>query len=92
VGDGIYFDNFENGSVTGSNYRTAYRGEVLYLRLQRTGNAYSGYFSETGEQWTKIGEHVRDFSQVRVGLIAAQAPTPIPALFDYFAVNALSPN
>ena len=92
VGDGIYFDNFENGSVTGSNYRTAYRGEVLYLRLQRTGNAYSGYFSENGEQWTKIGEHVRDFSQARVGLIAAQAPTPIPALFDYFTVNALSPN
>ena len=92
VGDGIYFDNFENGSVMGSNYRTAYRGEVVYLRLQRTGNAYSGYFSENGEQWTKVGEHVRDFSQVRVGLIAAQAPTPIPALFDYFTANALGPN
>jgi len=92
VGDGIYFDNYENGSITGSNYRTSYRGEVLYLRLQRTGNVYSGYFSENGEQWTKIGEHVRDFSQVRVGLIAAQAPTPIPALFDYFTVNALGPN
>ena len=92
VGDGIYFDNFANGSITGSNYRTAYRGEVLYLRLQRTGNAYSGYFSENGEQWTKIGEHVRDFSQVRVGLIAAQAPTPIPALFDYFTVDALGAN
>jgi serine/threonine protein kinase len=92
VGDGIYFDNYENGSITGSNYRTAYQGEVLYLRLQRSGNVYSGFFSENGEQWTKLGEHVRDFSQPRVGLIAAQAPTEIAALFDYFTIGATGSN
>jgi basic membrane protein A len=90
VGDGLYLDNFENGSVVGSNFRTEYHGPVAYLRLQRVGNTYSGYFSENGEQWIKIGEHIRAFSQIRVGLIAAQAPVAIPAVFDYFTLNVVN--
>ena len=90
IGDGVYMDNIENGSFVGSNYQTPFRGTVIYLRLQRAGNTYSGYVSEDGEQWTKTGEHVRDFSQIRVGLMAAQAPTEIPAVFDYFTINATS--
>lgn len=90
VGDGVYLDNIENGSFVGSNYQTPFSGTVIYLRLQRAGNTYSGYYSEDGEQWIKTGEHVRDFSQVRVGLMAAQAPTEIPAVFDYFTQTAPS--
>jgi branched-chain amino acid transport system substrate-binding protein len=90
VGSGIYFDNIENGSFVGSNYQTAFDGELIYLRLQRRGNTYSGYYSEDGEQWIKTGEHVRDFSQMRIGLLAAQAPTEITAEFDYFAMNSPS--
>ena len=88
VGDGLYLDDIENGSIVGSNYRTAYSGPIVFLRLQRTGNTYSGYYSQDGEQWVKLGEHTRDFSQVRVGLIAAQAPVEIAAVFDYFAMQA----
>jgi basic membrane protein A len=91
VGDGLYFDNFEDGSLVGSNYQTEYHSPVIYLRLQRLGNTYSGYFSADGQQWTKIGEHSRDFSQIRVGLIAAQAPVGIPAVFDYFTLNVVNP-
>ena len=87
LGDGVYFDNYENDIVTGGNFGTAFRGPVLYLRLQRIGNIYRGYFSEDGIQWVVVGEHARDFSQVRVGLMAAQAPTEIPAVFDYFTLN-----
>jgi serine/threonine protein kinase len=89
VGDGVYFDNFENGSITGSNYHTAFHGSVIYLRLQREGNTYTGYYSEDGQNWIMTGKHVRDFSQVQVGLVAAQASTEIPALFDYFTMNVL---
>jgi branched-chain amino acid transport system substrate-binding protein len=88
IGDGVYMDSVENGSFVGSNYQTPFNGTVIYLRLQRVENIYSGYFSEDGEQWTKTGEHVRDFGQIRVGLIAAQAPTEIPAVFDYFTMTA----
>jgi beta-xylosidase len=91
VGDGVYFDNFENGSSTGSNYHTAFHGSVIYLRLRREGNTYTGYYSEDGQNWIMTGKHVRDFSQIRVGLVAAQASTEIPAVFDYFTMDALQP-
>jgi len=87
LGSGIYFDSIENGSFVGSNYQTAFDGELIYLRLQRKGRAYSSYYSADGEQWIKTGEHVRDFSQMRIGLLAAQAPTEITAEFDYFEIN-----
>jgi len=89
IGDGVYFDNFENGSVTGSNYNVAFHGSVIYLRLQREGNTYTSYYSEDGQNWIMTGQHVRDFSQIKVGLIAAQSQTEIPAIFDYFTMNVL---
>ena len=90
VGDGIYFDNFENGSIAGDNYQTPFRGSHVYLRLTRVGNTYTGYYSGDGQNWKMTGEHVRDFPQARVGLMAAQAPTEIPAVFDYFTMDAPS--
>ena len=91
VGDGVYFDNFENGSVNDSNYATPFQGSTIYLRLRRQGNTYKGYYSEDGEKWVMLGEHSREFSQIRVGLVAAQAETPIPATFDFFAMDTVSP-
>jgi serine/threonine protein kinase len=88
-GEGIYFDNFENGSITGSSPMISIDIPVLYLRLQRVGIAYTGYYSEDGENWIRLGEHDRDFSQVRVGLMAAQSAEEIPALFDFFTITGL---
>jgi hypothetical protein len=64
---------------------------VIYLRLVREGNTYTGYYSEDGQNWIVTGKHVRDFSKAQVGLIAAQAPVEIPAVFDYFTMNILKP-
>jgi serine/threonine protein kinase len=89
VGDGIYFDNFEGGSIV-ANYKTTIRNSEIYLRLQRVGNTYMGSYSEDGENWTNLGEFTRELSQVRVGLMAAQAAEPIPAEFDYFGVTTLN--
>jgi hypothetical protein len=86
-GDGVYFDNFENGATTGSNYHVAFHGSVIYLRLQREGNTYTGYYSEDGQNWILTGKHVRDFSQPKIGLIAAQSQTEIPAVFEYFTLD-----
>ena len=88
VGDGIYFDNFEGGFIVG-NHKAPIRGSQIYLRLRLVGNIYTGYFSEDGENWITLGEHARDFSQARVGLIAAQAAQAIPASFDYFTITSL---
>jgi len=89
AGDGVYFDNFENGSVTGSNFNTPFQGSIIYLRIRREGNTYTGYYSADGQNWTVTGTHTRDFSQIRVGLVAAQSETAIPAIFDYFSVNTI---
>lgn len=88
-GDGIYFDNFENSSSTGSNYHVAFQGSVIYLRLVREGNTYTGYYSEDGQNWVMTGKHTHEFSQARIGLVAAQAPTEIPAVFEYFTVDQI---
>jgi serine/threonine protein kinase len=86
LGDGIYFDNFENGSIRGSSSKTTIDGPVVYLRLKRVGTTYTGYYSKDGEKWTMLGEHIKDLSQVRVGLMADQAPQAISAQFDSFTL------
>jgi hypothetical protein len=88
VGDGIYFDNFEGGFIV-ANHKAAFRGSQIYLRLRRVGTTYTAYFSEDGDKWIMLGEHTRDLSPVRVGVMAAQAEEEIPAGFDYFAVTRL---
>jgi serine/threonine protein kinase len=89
-GGGIYFDNFENGGITGSSHMIALDNSSVYLRLRRVGNAYTAYYSEDGQNWILLGEHDRDFSQVRVGLMAAQSAEEIPALFDFFTITSLN--
>jgi serine/threonine protein kinase len=88
MGDGIYFDNFEGGFIV-ENHKTKIGGSEVYLRLQRVGNTYMGYYSEDGETWILLGEHVRDFPQPRIGLMSAQAAQQIQAGFDYFLVTSL---
>ena len=88
VGDGIYFDNFEGGFIV-ANHKAPIRGSQIYLRLRLVGNTYTGYFSEDGVNWITLGEHTRDFSQARVGLMAAQAAQAIPASFDFFTITRL---
>jgi len=91
LGDGLYFDKYENAQIPEASPQVSFREPVTYLRLQRIGNTYIAYYSADGENWTKLGEHTRDFSQIRVGLVAAQSSTEIPALFDYFTMKSLQP-
>lgn len=85
VGDGIYFDNLEDGIIVG-NHKVSISSSEIFLRLQRVGATYTGYYSEDSEHWTVLGEYTRDFSSVRVGVMAAQAAEEIPAQFDYFTI------
>lgn len=91
VGDGIYFDTFQDGSIAGSNYATPFSGDPIYLRLERKGNTYTGYYSEDGQNWTMTGSHTRELTQAKMGLLAAQSSTSIPAVFDYFTLKKLEP-
>ncbi len=49
IGDGLYFDNIQDGSTVGGNFATqSLLGVDYLLRLQRQGNTYSAAYSTDG--------------------------------------------
>jgi cytochrome c len=87
-GNAIYFDYSENGELRQGNFATVVglQGEA-YLRMTRHGNAYTGYYSGDGANWSLIGTHVvsEALSLDWVGLAAGQVQTTtIAAHFDSF--------
>src|SRR5262249_8206944 len=86
VGDGVYFDSIEDRSFTSDHFKAPSPSDDVYLMLRRADNLYIAYYSTDGEAWTELGDITRDFTGVNVGLIAAQAPTPIAAQFDEFTL------
>ena len=91
-GNGIYFDHIENSSFVPPNYATATSETTeTYLRILRSGNVYTGYFSANGVTWTEIGAHTLNFTPTQVGLIASnqnQMVGEIPADFDFFVLES----
>lgn len=87
AGDGLYFDNWKNSAPENGSFATKTWGDRVYLRLQKTGNSYSAFYSNDGYTWTLTGTHERDFSNPRVGLVAAQSPGEIRASFDFFSLR-----
>jgi hypothetical protein len=87
VGNGIYFDHVEGGSIVGSSYAMPMpvQGEA-YLRMIRKGSVFTGYVSADGVSWTLVGAHTPAFTATGIGLSArnfSSAPE-IPADFDFF--------
>jgi beta-xylosidase len=92
VGDGLYMDITNGGAFNPENFATkAPDADVLYLRLRRVGDAFTGLFSEDGENWTAVGIHHGSWAPLFVGLLAGNAvnSVPGPAQFDYFTMTAL---
>jgi regulation of enolase protein 1 (concanavalin A-like superfamily) len=86
VGNGIYFDNTSDVS---KNYATVTSNpSIAYLRLRREGTTYTGYYSEDGDSWTIIGQHISDIHPLQVGLTAGQAlVAETTADFEYFTME-----
>ena len=90
VGNGIYFDRVEGGSLVGSNFAmtTTVQGDA-YLRMLRHGNVYTGYVSTDGTNWILVGVHTVTITPTQIGFKAsnqAQGATEIPADFDFFTL------
>jgi len=95
LGNGIYFDKEVAGVAASENFPTTTVSlSEAYLRIVRTGDLYTGYFSEDGTNWTLVGSHelVTDplalLGSLRIGIMAGQngsvSAADIPADFDYF--------
>lgn len=91
VGNGIYFDLTQDGQMQGSNFATDTKlKDEAYLRLDKTGSHFSGYYSEDGSNWMLIGEHDAEMLDPKVGLITANScVVGQVALFDYFSSMGL---
>jgi len=92
TGDGYYMDLVSGGNSTPENSTAkAIENDTVALRLQRQGNLFTAFVSENGAEWKVIGTNNDSLMPLFVGLVAGQAKNnpPIPALFDYFVVNAL---
>jgi hypothetical protein len=89
IGDGLYFDNIQNGAAVGGNFATpALLGLDYVLRLERQGTTYAVSDSTDGTSWTPLGSHTVAAPPVSIGLIAAQATVANPyADFDYFEIS-----
>jgi hypothetical protein len=91
AGNAIYLDYIQAGEFAGSNYATVVEDpSFAYLRLSRRGDTFTGYYSPNGERWTAIGQHTAPLRDVQVGLGAHNAPTAIPAEFDFFEITGPS--
>jgi beta-xylosidase len=89
IGDGLYFDNLQDGSPVGGNFASpAALGLDYSLRLQRTGNTYTASYTDSSGGSGTLGSHTVDGTPVSIGLIAAQATVAQPyADFDYFEMS-----
>jgi hypothetical protein len=88
AGNAIYLDHIQDGEFAGSNYATVVdSASTAYLRLSRTGDTYTGYYSPDGTRWTTIGQHTTPLRDVQVGLVVHNAPTAIAAEFDFFEIT-----
>ena len=63
-------------------------GPAQWIRLQRTGNIFTGYFGPDGTNWTKIGDIDRDYgATLRVGVSAWNFNAePFTAVFDNYMI------
>lgn len=89
VGDGLYFDNWKNSAIENEIFATKTWGSQVYLRLRKTGNLYSAFYSADGYIWHLVGTHEHELSNIRVGVTALQSPNDIPADFDFFSLSEL---
>ncbi len=96
VGNGIYFDHEEKGVFIEHAILATTNQNEAYLRIVRTGNSYSGYYSADNVNWSLVGTFIlaQGFTP-KVGLGADTSYTAAPELnadFDFFRVTAIPPS
>lgn len=101
-GDGIFLDSEQKGlcqygpcnSYGKFNYtgpKVAVLLQLTYLKLQRVGTTYIGFYSSDGQTWTELGRVENPMAPSKVGLTANNSSSDlgvpqIPADYDFFTV------
>ena len=88
VGNGIYFDAIQSGQYIEPNFGTDTQvKDEAYLRIDKVGSIYTGYYSEDGSNWSIIGEHEIFMVDPKVGILTGNSHVVgMTAKFDYYSV------
>jgi regulation of enolase protein 1 (concanavalin A-like superfamily) len=96
-GSGVFLDSEMNGET---NFNTPHPGaaaslQTMWLRLQKAGTTYTGFYSGDGQRWTELGHVENPLQPTKVGLTANNSdPDPtvpqITADYDSFTIEAAS--
>lgn len=65
----------------------AFDGSSVYLKIQKTGSTYAGYYSADGTTWNLITSYESTVAPPQAGLVAFNGPLDAPEInadFDYF--------
>ena len=95
-GSGIFLDNEMNGKLdVDSGSRIAVSLQTTWLKLQKEGTTYTGFYSADGENWDELGRVENPMSPTKVGLTANNSQVDpnvpqIPADYDFFTVESIT--
>jgi beta-xylosidase len=88
---GIYFDHNEHSDPIGGNFATATDLTDVYLKVERSGADYTGYYSADAVTWTLVGTHTVSpgVHLDRIGIAAGNDVHEIiiPADFDFYRLE-----
>lgn len=91
TGNKFQFAKEVGGTFSDTKATDGITGNISYLKLVKSGNNYSGYYSADGTTYTQVGTtQTVGLSTTRIGLIAINSYQMVPELnadFDYFHKN-----
>jgi hypothetical protein len=85
-GDGIYLENDQQyilGESFNNNLGNLPEG-TLYLRLIKSGNSYTGYYSADGVNWTEVASTTAQFEPTYIAIFAAANGAGFPTQMSFF--------
>jgi beta-xylosidase len=81
-----------NGNLSYTAYPQQVPTSTLYLRIDKQGTTFTGYFSDDGIDWIQVGQQTITLNNPKIGVAACNGydgVTEIPADFDFFQLSGV---
>lgn len=81
-----------NGNLVYIGYSQQILTSTLYLRINRQGTTFTGYFSDDGIDWIEVGKQNITLNNSKIGVAACNGyygVAEIPADFDFFQLSGV---
>jgi len=89
TGGNAYYMDYKVNGTTGT-YRMATKDTDVYLKLEQSNGVLTGYYSNTPDEWTRLGRFGNYFTFTKVCIGAgngADVNSNVVGLFDYFEIS-----